>query len=90
MLQGSDALRAWRKRRGFTQAQAAEAFGASSFMQVSRWERGETAPARSMADTIERVTDGDVPIGSWDRPASKEARPVEDEVITERIRGEHA
>ena len=71
-------LRKWRHNNQLSQPEAADMFGIGSggFMSISRWERGHVKPGRRFACVIDKVTNGAVPITSWDEPDESDVQPL--------------
>ena len=63
-------LRTWRGDRG--QTEAAKLVGTDQ-ARYSQLERGIRKPGRSLAVSIERGTDGVVPVEAWDEPAPSDS-----------------
>lgn len=63
---GAALLREWRKKERVSQSDLAKALDIGAFMTVSRWERGVNRPRRDMASKLEYITQGKVPVASWD------------------------
>jgi transcriptional regulator with XRE-family HTH domain len=68
----------WRQKRGLAQGSAAKLFGVTQ-PSLSEYESGKKIPRTKLALRIQRVTDGEVPIGAWDEDAP-EAAPESGEV----------
>lgn len=62
----SVALRIWQAERGISSKELAAELGCSS-TQVSDYRRGAAKPGRALAVRLERVTEGRVPVASWDQ-----------------------
>lgn len=62
---GAKRLKAWREAAGHTQVEAGKLLGVSQ-VTISDWEAERKQPRVSAALRIARVTDGAVPIESWE------------------------
>ena len=65
---GAALLGRWRNERKLSQVEASERLGLEDQGWYSKLERGFRKPGRSLAVRIEQVTDGQVPVASWDLP----------------------
>jgi transcriptional regulator with XRE-family HTH domain len=64
MEHGSSLLAAWRKRRGYSQQEVADALRVRQ-STVCDWEKGKKHPNINGAIRIEEISFGEVPIRSW-------------------------
>lgn len=79
MRAAPDLLHVWRKRNGLNQTQAADLVGLKQY-EWSRLETGDRVPLADEAARIARVTDGAVPVESWeDIPRKRKPRTGTDD-----------
>lgn len=60
-------LRAWREKAGRTQTDCAVAIGVTQ-SAWAEWESGARTPREASLLDIERLTDGAVPVSTFDKP----------------------
>jgi transcriptional regulator with XRE-family HTH domain len=68
-----DNIRTARKDAGLTQVQLAERVGVTSFMAISRWERGEHKPSDEFLLRLAAALDRDLPWFYTDHREEREA-----------------
>jgi transcriptional regulator with XRE-family HTH domain len=69
-MEYAEALTAYLKQDGAKQAELAENVGCTQ-PAISRYKTGERLPPRTVAEKIERYTDGQVPLALWLAAAAK-------------------
>jgi transcriptional regulator with XRE-family HTH domain len=63
----AERLRAWRKSKGLSQAEAAALIGAKQGTW-GPWESGKKCPSVKRANQLDFITGGAVPVSGWGTP----------------------
>jgi len=71
-MRGPELLRAWRSRKGVSQAWVGERLGRSQAF-VSMLETGQCGVGLDVALDLEELSEGEVPASSWRTPRDTEA-----------------